>query len=120
MARRGVGGVPVSGQVRTSTSRASKHGFDPPPIPDTANPAPGIFPLHRRRTSHHTHPRHPHRPPARPNKHVFTKDLTTEAGTTTGATKVSIDTATYEGRLRGTGPIALVRALITGIGPSKA
>ncbi|MFC9398658.1 type I-E CRISPR-associated protein Cas6/Cse3/CasE [Streptomyces sp. NPDC057027] len=103
--------------MRTSTSRASKHGFEPLPIPDTANPAPGIFPF--------TDPEPATTPipgirVARPNKHVFTKDLTTEAGTTTGATKVSIDTAPYEGHLRITGLIALARALITGIGPSKA
>ncbi|MFF3606939.1 type I-E CRISPR-associated protein Cas6/Cse3/CasE [Streptomyces sp. NPDC002463] len=109
--------MPVSGQVRTSTSRASKHGFEPLPIPDTANPAPGIFPFTDAEPA--TTPI-PGIRIARPNKHVFTKDLTIEAGIKTGATKVSIDTATYEGHLRVTGPIALAHAFITGIGLSKA
>lgn len=104
-------------QLAWLTSRAHKHGFEPLPIPNTADPAPGIFPFTDTEPS-------PERIPdiriTRQNKHVFTKNLTDQTGARTGTTKVSIDTATYEGSLRVTDPIALARALITGIGPSKA
>ncbi|MFI9213957.1 type I-E CRISPR-associated protein Cas6/Cse3/CasE [Streptomyces sp. NPDC053253] len=104
-------------QLAWLANRASKHGFEPLPIPGTAEPAPGIFPFTDAEPA--TTPI-PDVRIARQDKHVFSKDLTTQAGVKTGTTKVSIDTATYEGHLRVTDPVALARALITGIGPSKA
>ncbi|MFJ3505078.1 type I-E CRISPR-associated protein Cas6/Cse3/CasE [Streptomyces sp. NPDC090135] len=100
-------------QLAWLTTRAHKHGFEPLPLPHTTDPAPGIFPFTD--TEPATTPI-PDIRITRQNKHVFTKSLTGQTGTT----KVSINTATYEGHLRVTDPLTLARALITGIGPSKA
>ncbi|WP_326696276.1 type I-E CRISPR-associated protein Cas6/Cse3/CasE [Streptomyces sp. NBC_01754] len=104
-------------QLAWLISRAHKHGFEPLPVPGTAEPVPGIFPFTDTEPS--TEPI-PDVHIARQDKRVFTKDLTGQAEAKTGTTKVSIQTATFEGNLRVTDPVALARSLITGIGPSKA
>ncbi|MFC9797677.1 type I-E CRISPR-associated protein Cas6/Cse3/CasE [Streptomyces sp. NPDC057695] len=108
----------TTAQIAWLTERIPQYGFELLPIPNTADPAPGIYPFTDTeatsdpipdiRIAHHT-------------THTFTKNLTTNNGTRTGGTtKVTIATATYEGSLRVTDPVILARTLITGIGRSKA
>ncbi|MFF9870185.1 type I-E CRISPR-associated protein Cas6/Cse3/CasE [Streptomyces sp. NPDC013953] len=101
-------------QLTWLTNRVHSHGFELLPLPDTADPAPGILPFTDADTN--DEPLHDIRITRR-NKHVFTKPDTKAKD---GTTKVTIATATYEGTLQVTDPVALARTLITGIGPSKA
>ncbi|MFF9147499.1 type I-E CRISPR-associated protein Cas6/Cse3/CasE [Streptomyces sp. NPDC014861] len=105
-------------QIAWLTARIPQYGFELLPVPGTADPAPGIYPFTD--TEATTEPI-PDIRVARHTSHTFTKDRTDRTGTKTGGTtKVTVATATFEGTLRVTDPVALARTLITGIGHSKA
>lgn len=97
-------------QLSWFLSRTSRWGFDIPPAPVPASadtpadasmpPAPDVRLLQPRRLSFHKNPR--------PRQGQ-------------GKTKpVVLHVATFEGRMRVTDPDALVRTLLTGLGPAKA
>ncbi|MEV6730759.1 type I-E CRISPR-associated protein Cas6/Cse3/CasE [Streptomyces sp. NPDC051364] len=100
-------------QLDWLTERVNKYGFELCEVPASADPAPGILPLFD----------NPDLTPAPVldvtvtgrDRRVFNK---TEPNGTRN--QVTITMATYAGTLRVTDPVALARALITGIGPGKA
>ncbi|MFE9468965.1 type I-E CRISPR-associated protein Cas6/Cse3/CasE [Streptomyces virginiae] len=101
-------------QLEWFTDRVKGFGFELREVPVSAPAAPSILPLTA--PADEPEPTLDVRITAR-DRRQFTK---TNTGSSTGNTTVTITTATYEGTLTVTDPVALARTLLTGIGPAKA
>ncbi|MDD9380367.1 type I-E CRISPR-associated protein Cas6/Cse3/CasE [Streptomyces sp. ZAF1911] len=101
-------------QLAWFTNRVKGYGFEIREVPDSVPAAPSILPLIAPAADQE--PVLDVRVTAR-DRCQFTKN---DTGSTTGSTTVTITTATYEGTLTVTDPVALARTLLTGIGPAKA
>ncbi|MFJ3914443.1 type I-E CRISPR-associated protein Cas6/Cse3/CasE [Streptomyces vinaceus] len=101
-------------QLAWFTDRVKGFGFELKEVPASTPPPPSILPLTS--PAHEPEPTLDVRITAR-DRRQFTKTDTTS---NTGNRTITISTATYEGTLTVTDPVALARTLLTGIGPAKA